>query len=187
MTVTLTRMLSALTVLCVASAPLFAGTTGGLEYAPPTAPAAPDIGSLVLRLSLMTAVLVGLCMLVLWLARRANRPVGGTVAGGGRVKHEGTLALDRTCAVHLLSVDGQTVAVTTDASGLRSMVVLSEPFDAVLDAATEPQPEAAPPAPVASAVSAKSAEDVRQLLQRLVRRGNGPSINLESPLGDNQA
>lgn len=156
----MTRTFVALAVSLVASGPLFAGPVG-LEYAPPVAPAAPDIGSLVARLFLMTAVLVGLCVLVLWLARRANRPAGGVGDGNGRLKHEGTLALDRTCAVHLLSVDGQTVAVTTDATGLRSMVLLSEPFDAALDAATEPEQVAPAAAP--------SPDEVNQLLQRILR------------------
>ncbi|MBP3960897.1 hypothetical protein J8F10_37220 [Gemmata sp. G18] len=172
----MTRTFVALAVSLGTAAPLFAGPTSGFEYTAPTTPAAPDFGALVLRLVLMTVVLVGLCVLVLGLARRANRPAGGTGDGGGRVKHEGTLALDRVCAVHMLTVDGQTVAVTTDATGLRSMVVLAEPFDAALNAATEPdvETEPAPPAPVAPAVPKWSPNDVHQLLQRLVSRTDGP-------------
>lgn len=101
----------------------------GLDYAPPTAPAPPDIAGLVFRLVLMTMALIGLCVAVLWFAKRANRPTEMAGAGSGRLKHEGTMALDRTCAVHLLTADGQTVAVTTDATGLRSIVVLAEPFE----------------------------------------------------------
>ncbi len=108
---------------------------GGLDYAPPTAPAPPDIGGLVFRLVLLTAALIGLCVAVLWFARRANRPGGSVGAESGRLKHQGSMALDRACAVHLLIADGQTVAVTTDATGLRSIVVLAEPFDAALAAA----------------------------------------------------
>lgn len=101
----------------------------GLDYAPPTTPAPPDIGSLVLRLLLLTAALVSVCVAVLWYARRSNRPAASVGSESGRLKHEGTMALDRVCAVHLLTADGQTVAVTTDATGLRSIVVLTEPFE----------------------------------------------------------
>ncbi|AMV25030.1 hypothetical protein VT84_11580 [Gemmata sp. SH-PL17] len=225
----MTRTLVALAVSLGTASPLFAGPTSGLEYAPPTAPAPPDIGALVLRLILMTVVLIGLCAVVLWLARRLNQPMGGAGDGGGRLKHEGTLALDRVCAVHILSVDGQTVAVTTDGTGLRSMVVLAEPFDAALNEANEttepaeqpapalgarrtapvptprvtepaeqpapvrpqvfsfsatlntaaepgPEKEPAPPAPVAPAVPKWSADDVQQLMQRLVNRPNDEPI-----------
>ena len=75
------------------------------------------------------------CGGVVWFARRAARPTGLKGDGGGRLRHEASLALDRRSAVHLVSVDGQTVAVTTDATGLRSVVVLSEPFEAALEAA----------------------------------------------------
>ncbi len=84
----MTRTLVALAVSLGTASPLFAGPTSGLEYAPPTAPAPPDIGALVLRLILMTVVLIGLCAVVLWLARRLNQPMGGAGDGGGRLKHE---------------------------------------------------------------------------------------------------
>ncbi|VTR96385.1 : FliO [Gemmata massiliana] len=201
----MTRTLVALAVSLGTASPLFAGPTSGLEYAPPAAPAPPDIGALVVRLVLMTVVLIGLCAVVLWLARRLNQPMGGAGDGGGRLKHEGTLALDRVCAVHVISVDGQTVAVTTDGTGLRSMVVLAEPFDAALNEANEtlepaerpapvrpqvfsfsatlntaaepvPEKEPAPPAPVAPAVPKWSPDEVQQLLQRLVNRPNDEPI-----------
>ena len=80
---------------------------------------------------------------VLWFARRAVRAGGLKGDGGGLLRHEGSLVLDRHCAVHLIRADGQTVAVTTDATGLRSVVVLSEPFDVALAAAGAEPPAAA--------------------------------------------
>jgi hypothetical protein len=78
---------------------------------------------------------------VLWFARRAAFPRGLKGDGGGRLRLEGSLVLGRHCTVHLVRADGQTVAVTTDATGLRSVVVLSEPFDVALAAAgAEPPP-----------------------------------------------
>jgi uncharacterized iron-regulated membrane protein len=131
-----TRVL-ALVVLLVAAPVLWAADAPGLQYTPPEAPAAPNPAALVLRLVGLTAALLGLCAVVLWLARRANRhPTAKDAAG--RMQHEGTLALDRRCAVHLIRVDGQAVAVTTDATGLRSVVVLTEPFESALTAADTP-------------------------------------------------
>lgn len=129
----MTRLALALGTLLLATPPLLADTAG-LPYTPPAAPAAPSITGLLLRLVALTATMLGLCGLVLWLARRGQRRPT-TADAAGRMTHEGTLTLDRRCAVHLIRVDGQEVAVTTDATGLRSVVVLSEPFEAAVNAA----------------------------------------------------
>lgn len=182
----MTRTFFALAALQISASTAFAGN--GFEYAPPAAPGPPDVSGLIVRLGLITAALVGLCVGVLWFARKANRPAGGAGDGAGRIILEGTLALDRTCAVHLVAVDGLTVALTTDATGLRSMVVLSEPFAAALDAAQqapEPPPTKEPAAPSPPAPR-WSADDVRQLLQRLVRRADGPGVHLEPALRHDQ-
>lgn len=109
----------------------------GLEYAPPAPPPPPSATGLVLKLVGLTAVTVGLCAGVLWLARRAARPPEARGAAG-RMALEGSLQLDRRCVLHLIRVDGQAVAVTTDATGLRALVLLSEPFGAALEAAGAP-------------------------------------------------
>ena len=127
----MTRALLALALVLSAAAPAAAAD---LTYAPPAAPAAPDAAGLVLRLVGLTSALLAVCGGVMWCARRATRPADPKGDGGGRLRHEGSLVLDRRCAVHLVRVDGQTVAVTTDATGLRSVVLLSEPFDAALEA-----------------------------------------------------
>ena len=108
-----------------------------LEYAPPAPPAPPDPAGLVLRLAALVAALMVAALAAVWLARRAARPTGLKGDGNGRLRHEASLPLDRRSAVHLVQVDGQTVAVTTDATGLRSLVLL---FDAALDAAGAVQP-----------------------------------------------
>lgn len=107
-----------------------------LEYTPASPPAPPDAVGLVFRLFALTAALLAVCAAVLWFARRAQRPADLKGDGGGRLTHVTSLALDRRSSVHLVTVDGQTVAVTTDATGLRSLVLLSEPFDAALEQAT---------------------------------------------------
>jgi hypothetical protein len=129
------RLLLVLSLALSSTAPVLAAG-GGLDYTPPAAPPPPDMAGMILRLGAMTAALVALCGGLLWYARRQTRPAGLKGDGGGRLAHEGSLALDRRCSLHLVRVDGQTVAVTTDANGLQSMVLLSEPFEKELDAAT---------------------------------------------------
>jgi hypothetical protein len=108
-----------------------------LKYTPPEVPAAPDPAGLLFRLIGLTAGLLVLCGVVIWMAKRGNKLAGLKGDGGGRIRHEGSLNLDRRSAVHIIRVDEQTIAVTTDASGLRSVVVLSEPFERVLEEAEE--------------------------------------------------
>ncbi len=126
----MTRFVLALALGLVVAAPVGAGD---LDYTPPAAPQPPDTAGLVLRLVGLTAALLVSCGGVMWVARRAARPAD-LKGGAGRLHHEGSLALDRRCAVHMVRVDGHQVAVTTDATGLRSIVLLSEPFEDALDA-----------------------------------------------------
>lgn len=111
---------------------------GGLEYTPPAPPAAPDPAGLVFRLVGLTAGMIALCGGVLWLGKRAQRMSAGTTDPTGRIRHDGSLPLDRRCVLHMLRVEGHAVAVTTDATGLRSVTLLSEPFDAALAEAGVP-------------------------------------------------
>ena len=130
--------IAALAVLLMAAADVLSADPpagGGLAYTPPVPPAPPDVGTLVVKLFVLTALMVGLCVGVVWAVRRSGRVRAARVGDAGRLRHEGSLVLDRRCAVHLIQADGQTVAVTTDATGLRSLVVLSDPFDAALDEA----------------------------------------------------
>jgi hypothetical protein len=114
---------------------LAADAPGGLTYTPPASPPPPDPAGLVLKLFLLTAGTIGACAGVVWLARRTNRPPAVPADSAGRLVLEGSLPLPRRCSVHLVKADGHTVAVTTDATGLRSMVLLSEPFQTMLDEA----------------------------------------------------
>jgi hypothetical protein len=108
---------------------------GTLDYTPPPAPAPADPAGLVLRLVLVTAGALAICGVILWMVRRAQRGSSAAVDPSGRIRHDGSHALDRRSAVHLLRVDGQMVAVTTDGTGLRSMVLLSDSFPTVLEEA----------------------------------------------------
>lgn len=120
-------------LLCLLLAAPAAADSLADGYTPPTAPAAPNPAGLLLRLVLLTAGTLLLCGGILWVARRAAHVRTVNADGGGRMKHLGSLTLDRRSTVHVISVDGQQVSVTVDATGLRSMVVLSEPFRDTLD------------------------------------------------------
>jgi len=120
-------------LLCLALTAPAAADPLAAGYAPPTAPPPPNPTGLLLRLLLLTAGTLALCGGILWLARRAARVRTADADGGGRMKHLGSLTLDRRSTVHVISVDGQQVSVTVDATGLRSMVVLSEAFPDALD------------------------------------------------------
>lgn len=109
----------------------------GFDYTPPAPPAPPSAAGLVFKMVALTALMLCVCGAVLWFARRAGSQSAGP-GPAGRMVLEGSLALDRRSTLHLIRVDGLTVAVTTDASGLRAMVLLSEPFGDMLDATAEP-------------------------------------------------
>lgn len=99
-----------------------------LSYTPPPAPPPPDPAGLVTRLAVVTGGTLALCGGVLCLARRAK--AGGAAADpAGVFRHLGRLPVGPRAAVHLVEADGHTVAVAVDASGLRSVTVLSEPFE----------------------------------------------------------
>ncbi len=100
-------------------------------YSPPTAPAPPDAMGLLFRLVGLLALTLAICGGILLWARRLNRVAGADATGSPRLRKKSSVALDARCAVHLVEVDGQTVAVTTDATGVRSMALLSEPMDAM--------------------------------------------------------
>lgn len=98
-------------------------------YSPPKAPAPPDAMGLLFRLVGLLALTLVICGGILLWARRLNRVAGADATGSARLRKKSSVALDARCAVHLVEVDGQTVAVTTDATGVRSMALLSEPME----------------------------------------------------------
>ena len=117
----------------IAGALLLAGAASAQPlvepYTPPSAPPPPDAMGLLLRLVGLLALTLLICGGVIFWARRLNRVSGADAKGSARLMKKSSVALDARCAVYLVEVDGQTVAVTTDATGVRSMALLSEPMD----------------------------------------------------------
>ncbi len=105
------------------------------SYTPPGPPSQYDGSSLILRFVVIVIVVFGICAGIIWYARSLKKMPVQNPANAGRMVLESTLLLDRRSAVHIVKVDGQDVAITTDASGIKSVVVLTEPFEQALDAA----------------------------------------------------
>lgn len=118
-------------VVALALTAASAAADGGLTYTPPPPPSPPDLGGLAWRLAALTAALFAACGFVLWVARR-GRPPHTSPSPTGRIRRTEGVTLGGPYGLHLFLVDGQTVAVATDATGLRSITVLSDPFDATL-------------------------------------------------------
>jgi hypothetical protein len=125
------RRLLAIAMVGLCISRLFAQASG-TKYTPPTAPPPPDLQGVLLRLVGLTSVTILLCGGLLWWARRASGLRLSKSDGDGRMKQEGQLLLDRNCKVTLIRVDGQPVVVTSDATGLRSLVLLEPKFETTL-------------------------------------------------------
>lgn len=99
-------------------------------YTPPQAPGPIDPATILIKLAAITAIALTICVLTVVFFRK--RMAGRTKGIPGRLTHRGMLALSGRTAVHLIKADEHLVAVSTDSSGLKSMVILSEPFEDVL-------------------------------------------------------
>ncbi|QEL13309.1 hypothetical protein [Limnoglobus roseus] len=118
------KPLTTLIVFALLAGPLRAAD---LDYTPPVTPAPPDPMSLLVRLVGLTALTLAICGGLIWVTRRVTKPKTGPV--NDRLVIESSLTLNTWASVHVLKADGQSVAVTTDATGIRSIVVLSEKFE----------------------------------------------------------
>lgn len=107
------------------------------EYTPPQPSPALDPVQVLLRLIALTLVTLLICGGVIWWARRAGRVRAAAGNAAGRLKVEGQIPLDGRSTLHVVRVDGHPVVVTTDATGLRSIVPLAERFEAALEEETE--------------------------------------------------
>lgn len=102
-----------------------------LEYAAPTATPF-EAGPVLLKLAAIVVIPLVLCLATAWFVKRSQRARFGAADGGGKMHREGTLAVQRSCVLHIVRVENELLAVTTDAAGLRSITVLQESFDTLL-------------------------------------------------------
>ncbi len=125
--------LSLLAVAAGVAMPSLLGSASGTvrEPAIPSKPAdwadLPDLGSLVLRLSLGTVVVLGLCALMLWAGKRRQR--GVVVADDAGMRILETLPLGNSCFVHLVQAGTGQALVGMDRTGCKRVIVLPEPLE----------------------------------------------------------
>jgi flagellar biogenesis protein FliO len=103
-----------------------------LAYVPPSLPDAPSPRGMLLRLGLGTFLVLILCAGTLWVGKRWIQvsPVGGSAGTLLRVVE--TLPLGNRCALHLVTAGTRQILVGMDASGLKAMIPMTEPFENTL-------------------------------------------------------
>jgi hypothetical protein len=129
----MTRLFGPLLMISLlASAAVAQQPASPFVYTPPTAPPPLDPLAVMIRLVGLTLFTLVVCGGVVWWARRTGRAKVSVSTDPSRLAKTGQLAIDPRCTLHLLRVDGRQVVVTTDHTGLRSIVPLQDQFDAVL-------------------------------------------------------
>jgi len=115
----------------------------GLQYVAPQAPAAPDFGSLLVRLLAMTLFTLLICAALIWAVRFARRPrvpAGST----GMMRVVESLVLTGRSSVYLIEVGTARVLVAIDPAGLKSCHLVDDNFAGVLEGAGVEPPAAGP-------------------------------------------
>jgi hypothetical protein len=108
------------------------------SYTPPHAPPL-DFQGLFLRLIIWTVFLMGLCLTTWMVVKYRRRPRSLTEENTLRLQM--VVPLSRMASLYFVQVEEQTVAVATDSSGLRTMILLSPLFADSLAHATSGRPE----------------------------------------------
>ena len=110
-----------------------------LTYTPPAFAEGPDPKAMIIRLTLGTAIVLGLCVGTLWLSKRWLRAIPGRPASAGPLHLVDSLNLGNRCSVYLIGAGQRQVLVGIDASGLKSLVPLPDSFaDTLTRAQDEP-------------------------------------------------
>lgn len=133
-----------------------------LTYKQSPLPEPPNIAAMIGRLFFGTAVALGLCAASLYFGRRwMQGNLAGLPTKNVRLKVVEMINLGPRCAVFLVQANGSQVLCGTDPQGLKSMVVLPEGFDRLLDDRLQPADKKKPEnEPSASRRLATKAADV---------------------------
>lgn len=115
-----------------------ASTPGDLHYVPPETPEIPSTRALFLRLGGMTAVVLVLGVGVLVGGRHWLRGVAPARAGGGALRLVETLNLGNRCNLHLVQIATRQILVGADATGIKSVVTLTDDFEHYLGEREDP-------------------------------------------------
>ena len=99
------------------------------DYTPPAVPDLPSPRAMLLRLALGTVVVLALCVVTLVVIKRWFSPFAPTQAGGRELFVLETLQLNGRCSVFLLQTGKTRALAGVDATGLKMLMALPEPFE----------------------------------------------------------
>ncbi len=111
---------------------------GKLEYTGPSLPDAPSPLAMFVRLSLGTAVVLGLCVATLYGVRRWMYPTAANGSTPREMRLMETLQLGNRCALHLVHLGKQPILVGVDGAGIKTIVPMAAAFEDVLTEADAP-------------------------------------------------
>jgi hypothetical protein len=114
-----------------------------LRYTPPSLPEVPSAQAMFARLAVGTIVVLGLCVVTLLYGKRWLGVLNPPGPAGGELRLVETLQLGNRCCLHLVQLTSRQVLIGADASGIKTVVPLPEPFENCL---TPPPDQAAPEA-----------------------------------------
>jgi hypothetical protein len=93
-------------------------------------PTAPNMSYPSVRVAVITAIGLGVCLVLAMCARRqwARGPIGS----GGQLVHVGDVVLERRSALRLVGISTQRVMLAPDPTGLKSIRLLNNSFNCVI-------------------------------------------------------
>ncbi len=103
------------------------------KYKDPVFPEPAELQNLGMRLVLVTAGVLAACVISLIVAKRCFGVGRIAKAGDATMRVLETLPLSNRCHLQLIQADGHKVLVGVDASGLKSVLLLQDPFREALD------------------------------------------------------
>jgi flagellar biogenesis protein FliO len=99
------------------------------DYTPPAMPDLPSPRAMLVRLAVGTVVVLALCVVTLFIIKRWFGPFAPTQAGGRELFVLETLQLNGRCSVFLIQTGKTRALAGLDASGLKVLMPLPEPFE----------------------------------------------------------
>lgn len=103
------------------------------KYKDPMFPEPADLQNLGMRLVLVTAGVLAACVISLVVAKRCFGVSRIARSGDAKMRVLETLPLNNRCRLQLIQADGHKILVGVDAAGLKSVLLLQDPFKATLE------------------------------------------------------
>jgi flagellar biogenesis protein FliO len=113
-------------------APAESAANDAAAYTTPEKPEPSNSGMLLLRLVLGTVLVTTLSIGILWSAKRWLTRGTPASRGNQQLRLVESLQLNYRCSIHLLQAGSCQVLAAVDASGVKTLIALSEPFENTL-------------------------------------------------------